>query len=221
MQLTNYSGIIVTARTLSARMEKHLWVACCLAIALYAGIASAADFPVSGTLTFNGTAAELPDGTVFAGSSYDGVSGEIADGKFVFPQGTLVVDLGGFPVTVTYQITQDNTSSGLVGEDSTVALTQTNLSLTILSAGPLPIGTCVFSPIPLELAGTASAAGLALADAGFEISPVGAADCGGYGSQINALIAGADTEADLLISGDFTPPSGDTDTIFANGFESP
>ncbi len=163
MQLTNHSGAIATVRTLSARVEKHLWVACCLAIALFAGTAGAVDFPVSGTLTFNGTAAELPDGTAFTGSSYDGVTGEIAEGKFVFPQGALDVDLG-VPVTVIYQLTQDNTSSGLVGGDSTVALTETNLTLTILSAGPFPIGTCVLGPIPLELAGTASAAGLALAD---------------------------------------------------------
>ena len=125
---------------------------------------------------------------------------------------------------MTYQLGQTDQSSGQVAADGVAALTPSTLRLQVISAssplGPINVGTCVFEPIVVALAGTGSPTGLQLSDPSFAIPPVGAADCGGYGNQINQAIAGDDNSIDLRMAGDFTPPS-DQDTIFVDGFETP
>lgn len=222
MHLTSHSGVIATTRTLSGRMGAYLWVACCIAALLVAGTAGAVDFPVSGTMTFNGNAGDIPDGSVFAGSSYDSGSGEIGTGNFVFPQSTVTFDSPLGTAVATYVLTQTNSSSGEVWSDATAALTPSSLMLTVVSVTvggfPFPIGTCVLGPIELELAGTASSTGLSLSDDGFTIPEVAPTDCSNQGDTINSAIAGSNNQAALALAGDFTPPA-DNDTIFENGFD--
>lgn len=193
---------------------------------LVAGAASAANFPVSGTITVNGNAGALPSGGTFGPSSYDGVTGAISSGQFTFPQSELDFNSQFGPVTVTYQLSQTNTSNGQVASDGTAALSQVILKLEVLlvTINSVPVstgnGTCIFQPIDLDLAGTGSASGLDLTDPVFTIPPVGATDCGAFSSQINDNIAGNNNSAVMHLAGDFTPPPND-DTIFKNGFDTP
>lgn len=184
--------------------------------------AGAVDYPLTGTISVNGQAGALPAGGTFAGSDYDAASGAIAAGRFTFPQATTIYASPLGPVTVTYQLSQTGESSGQVAADGVAALTPAILRLQVISAssplGPISVGTCVLEPIEVALGGNGSATGLDLSDAGFTIPPVGAADCGGFGSQINQAIAGDDNAIELHVAGDFTPPGGD-DTIFHDGFE--
>jgi len=192
------------------------------AAVLASGLAAAADFPVSGTLTFNGNAGVLPDGGVFGPSAYAPDSGAIASGRFTFPQATATFSSGIGPVLVTYRLGQSDTSSGQVEADGAAALTPASMRLEILAVSvggfPLDVGTCTFEPIAVALAGTASAAGLDLADDGFVIPPVAAGSCGGFADQINAAIAGSDNRIEVHLAGDFTPPA-DGDLVFADGFD--
>ena len=158
-------------------------------------------------------------------STYNTTTGALSSGKFTFPQATTTFhsDSLGADVTVTYQLTQTNTSSGQVATDGVAALTPATLKLQIVSAliaGVIPIGvgTCVFQPITLDLAGTGAAAGLDLSDGSFTIPTVASTDCGGYGDQINTGVAGSNNSMQVHIAGNFTPPPED-DTIFVNGFD--
>lgn len=193
-------------------------------LVLATGVAAATDYPVSGSLTVNGNGAPLPGGGAFMGSGYDPASGAIAEGSFVFPQTTFSFDTPLGTAVATYVLDQTDTSSGAVWADATAALTPASFTLTVLSLTvgifPVDVGTCVLGPIVIELAGTASADGLALGDDGFEIPALAGGACGGYGKVINTAIAGTNNQAALDLAGDFTPPA-DTDTIFASGFDSP
>lgn len=187
--------------------------------------AHATNFDVTGTITINGNAGTLPTGGTFGNSIYDGATGALSSGKFTFPQSsaTFHVDSLGADVTVTYQLSQTNTSTGQVATDGVAALSQATLKLQVVSAliaGVIPIGvgTCVFQPITIDLAGTGSAAGLDLSDPAFTIPTVGSTDCGGYGDQINTGVAGSNNSMQVHLAGDFTPPPED-DTIFRNGFD--
>ena len=198
-------------------------VAACLAMS---GIANAANFAVSGTISVNGNPGALPSGGTFGDSTYDTVTGDISSGLFTFPQATTTFhsDSLGADVTVTYQLSQTNTSTGQVATDGVAALTQAQLKLKAISAvvGVIPISfgnSCIFQPITVDLAGTGSASGLDLSDSSFTIPQVGSTDCGGFGSQVNTGIAGSNNSLVMHLAGDFTPPSGN-DLIFKNGFDS-
>ncbi|HEY0231122.1 MAG TPA: hypothetical protein VGC55_07715 [Dokdonella sp.] len=184
--------------------------------------AAATEFVVSGTLSVNGNAGALPDGGTFGDSTYDPSTGALSQGAFIFPQTTTSFpsDLG--TVAVTYTLSQTNTSTGLVAPDGTAALTNASLKLNVthvtISGIPISVGTCVFQPIDIALAGTGSATGLDLAETGFTIPEVAPTDCGGNGDQINQAIAGTNNAIEVVMAGDFAPPA-DSDTIFADGFE--
>jgi hypothetical protein len=209
-------------RPLTALLAGSLLSAC-----LVPCVAQAVDFPVTGTITVNGNPGALPDGGTFGDSSYNTSTGDIAEGKFTFPQSTTTFhsDSLGADVTVTYQLSQTNTSTGQIAGDGVAALTQAQLKLKAISAvvGFIPVSfgeSCIFEPINLDLAGTGAASGLDLAQTGFTIPPVGATDCANFGSQVNAGIAGSSNSIQVHIAGDFTPPP-DNDVIFVDGFESP
>ncbi|MFI4953915.1 MAG: hypothetical protein ACHP7M_12310 [Burkholderiales bacterium] len=205
------------------RQSMFILIAGC---ALASGAASATSFPVSGTISVNGNPGTLPSGGSFGpNSSYDAASGAIAAGRFMFPVATTTFhsDALGVDVTVTYQLSQTNTSTGQVAGDGVAALTQAQLKLKAISAlvGFVPISfgeTCIFQPIDLALAGSGAASGLDLADTGFTIPQVAPTDCGGWGSQINNGIAGTNNSLQTHWTGNFTPPTGN-DLIFANGFD--
>lgn len=185
----------------------------------------AAQFPVSGTITVSGNPGALPNGGTFGDSTYDSTTGAISTGKFTFPQSTTMFHSNalGADITVTYQLSQTDTSSGHVASDGVAALTRATLKLQAISAVigfiPVTLGTCVFQPIVIDLTGTGAASGLDLDDTAFTIPPVGTSDCAGYGTQINAGIAGTNNSIAVHMVGDFTPPSGATDTIFKDGFD--
>jgi hypothetical protein len=198
-----------------------------LALALIASpVVHAANFAVTGTISVNGNPGALPSGGTFGNSTYNTATGAISSGKFTFPQATTTFhsdDLGA-DVTVTYQITQTNTSTGQVAEDGIAALTQAHLKLKAISAviGVIPISfgeTCIFDPINVDLAGTGDASGLDLSDEGFVIPTVAPTDCNNLGNQVNDGLAGSDNTLDVHIAGNFTPPTPEDDTIFENGFE--
>jgi hypothetical protein len=182
------------------------------------------DYPVSGSITVNGTTGPLPSGGEFTGSSYDGATGEIGAGAFEFPVATIDFDSPLGPVTATYQLSQTNASTGQVAGDGIAGLTTASMRLQVLSAVvggivPIPIGTCVFEPIVFVLDGTGSGTGLDLADPIFTIPEVESSACGGNGDAINDGIAGSSNSIELQVDGDFTPPSEVIDLIFADGFD--
>jgi hypothetical protein len=200
---------------------RHRRLAITALFACASATAGATDFPVTGTITINGNAGTLPTGGTFAGSAYDVTTGDIASGAFTFPVATLSFDTTFGPATATYQFSQTGTSTGQVANDGVAALTNASMKLQVLSATvnsvPLGIGTCVFQPIVLSLAGTGSAAGLDLADPAFTIPPAPAGDCGSFASQINDAVAGSNNSTQLLLAGNFTPPP--DDVIFVDGFD--
>jgi len=206
------------------RIRRGIGSVALAAMVLVTQVAVAADFPVSGTLSVNGNAGDLPDGGAFGDSTYDASTGVLSEGAFSFPQTTtsFQTDLG--TVVVTYQLSQTNTSTGLVAADGIAALTTASLKLNVTHVTvigiPISVGTCVFQPIDIVLAGTASASGLDLSATGFTIPAVAPSDCGGNGDQINDAIAGTNNAIEVLLDGDFTPPAGN-DTIFQDGFELP
>lgn len=197
-------------------------IALSLALSCVASFAHATTFDVSGTITVNGNPGALPDGGTFDDSTYDAATGELSPGTFSFPQATTTFPSQIGTVTVTYRLSQTNESTGQVAGDGVAALTQAHLKLQVLSAAigviPIGIGTCVFQPIDVDLAGTGDASGLHLAAGGFTIPAVASTDCGGYGDQINAGVAGSNNSLAMLVAGDFTPPP-ESDVIFANGFD--
>jgi hypothetical protein len=208
------------ARGRGARAFVVLALSICAVPAALAGT----DFPVSGSITVNGTAGPLPAGGEFVGSSYDGATGEIGAGAFVFPDATIDFPSPLGTITATYRLTQTNTSTGLVAGDGVAALTVASMRLQVLSAViggivQIPIGTCVFEPIDFELDGTGTVVGLDLADATFTIPAVEASACGGNGEAINDGIAGSSNNIALQVAGDFTPPTEVIDLIFADGFD--
>lgn len=188
-------------------------------------IAQATDFAVTGTITVNGNPGALPAGGTFGDSTYNATTGALSSGKFTFPQATTTFhsDSLGVDVTVTYQVSQTNTSTGQVATDGVAALTQAQLKLKAISAvvGFVPVSfgeTCIFQPIDVDLAGTGAASGLDLADSGFAIPTVAPTDCNGYGTQVNNGLAGSNNSLQMHIAGNFAPPPED-DTIFVNGFD--
>lgn len=193
------------------------------ALGFAAGPALAINFPVTGTLTVNGSPGALPDGGTFGDSTYNPATGALSVGKFTLPQGTVSFASQLGQIVVTYQLSQINTSTGQVDTAGIAALTQATMQLAVLSATlggiPISVGTCVFEPIDLFLVGTGSVAGLDVTDPAFTIPSVEATDCGGYGAQINAAVAGSNNAIALHLAGDFTPPAGDPDFVFEDGFE--
>jgi hypothetical protein len=189
--------------------------------AFAASAANATNFPVTGSISINGNPGVLPDGGIFGNSTYDPASGDITTGKFTFPQTTTSFDSQLGTITIVYQLSQTNTSTGQVVAGGAAVLTDASIQLDILSASigiiPLDLGTCVFQPIVLQLRGTGAASGLDLADSGYVIPPVGATDCGNYGSYIDNALAGSNNTIQMHLAGNFTPPV--DDTIFENGFD--
>ncbi len=193
-------------------------------LVLFSMPALATNFPVTGTLSIDGSPSALPAGGSFGDSTYDSVSGALSAGAFSLPTSTVSFSTQLGTVVATYQLIQTNTSTGTVGSDSVASLTLAQMKLTITSATlngfPVSLGTCVFQPIDWFLAGTASSTGMQLDDPDFTIPPVAASDCAGYGTTINNAIAGSSKSISLTLSGDFTPPTGTPiDVIFADGFE--
>jgi hypothetical protein len=192
-----------------------------LALALMASPAvQAANFAVTGTVTFNGNSGALPGGGTFGNSTYDTATGALSNGKFIFPQATTTVPVSGFGnVDVTYQLSQTNTSTAQIASDGVAAMSLVQAKLEIvLTSLPVSITPCVFQLIPLDFAGTGSATGLDLADAAFTIPPAPVGNCGLARDQINNAIAGSNNSMQIHIAGNFTPPPED-DTIFKNGFD--
>lgn len=210
------------AKPLVARLAGSL-----LSLCLAPCVAGAVDFPVTGTISVNGNPGALPSGGHFGDSTYDAATGVLSNGTFTFPQATTTFhsDALGVDVTVHYQLSETNSATGQVAMDGVAALSTVQMKLQIVSAFaagvvPIPVGTCIFQPIDVDLVGTGTTGGLDLSDDSFTIPEVGATDCGGYGSQVNSGIAGTDNSMQIQMAGDFTPPSAN-DTIFMSGFESP
>ena len=202
-------------------MHKSMFVvtASFAAALTFAAPARATNFPVSGTITVNGNAGSLPSGGTFGDSAYDSATGSLSVGHFTFPQSSVTFPLSGFGnVTVTYQLTQTNTSTALVANDGTAAMTQVVTQLAIVSTTlPLSVTPCRFGPIALDLAGSGSSAGLDLEDRAFTVPPT-TDSCGGFAGQINPQLAGSNNSIAPHLDGDFTPPA-DNDKIFIDGFD--
>ena len=79
-------------------MQKSMFVAAAsFAAALaFAAPARATNFAVSGTITVNGNAGNLPNGGTFGNSTYDTASGALSVGHFTFPQSSVTFPLSGF-----------------------------------------------------------------------------------------------------------------------------
>ena len=210
-------------RHLHAHTARRAAVLLGVALVFATDVAMAINFPVTGTLTVNASPGVLPPGGTFGDSNYNLATGVLSAGQFTLPQGTVAFASQLGPIVVTYQLSQTNTSTGQVDSAGIAALTQATMQLAVLSATlggiPIGVGTCVFEPIDLFLVGIGSAAGLDVTDPAFTIPPVATADCGGYGAQINAAVAGSNNAITLHLADDFTPPPGDPDRVFGDGFE--
>jgi hypothetical protein len=187
-----------------------------LAACMVGQAVAATDYGVSGTITFNGNASVLGDG-LFLGSSYATATGAIGAGAFKFEGATVGDGVTG----LTYQLDQDNASTGQVGVDGLAALADAALRLTVVdmtyNGSPRVVGAdCVFEPIHIVLDGSGSVAGLQLSANSFTIAPIDPDACNGFAGTINGVLAGNATSIALRIEGDFAPPG----TIFAAGFES-
>ncbi|HET9047500.1 MAG TPA: hypothetical protein VFN29_00840 [Chiayiivirga sp.] len=195
-------------------------------LALLTTPALATNFPVTGSLSIDGSPTTLPAGGNFGDSTYDPLSGALSAGAFTLPASTVSFPTQLGTVVVVYQLSQTNTSTGTVDASSVASLTHAEMALTVVSASlngfPVSLGTCVFQPIDLYLVGTASASGMDLSDPNFSVPPVAPTACAGYGATINAAIAGSNKSINLILTGDFTPPIGiPIDFLFADGFEIP
>lgn len=158
----------------------------------------------------------LPDGT-FLGSSYDPMTGAIGAGTFKFPQTTVTNG----STSLTYQLSQTDTSIGQVDGTGAVLFSNAAFSVQLINGNysgvPAVFGpSCVFEPIDIVLAGSASPTGLDLTDPSFAIPPT-TDDCNGWAGPMNGLVSTSSNSIHLQIDGDFTPP----DTIFMDGFEPP
>lgn len=198
-------------------MHKSMFVvAASFAAALtFAAPARATNFPVSGTITVNGNGSNLPSGGAFGNSTYDLATGALSSGKFTFPQSSVSTSSG----TVVYQLSQTDTSVAQVGSDGVAAFSTATLKLKVISVGGFPIGNCEFTPISVDLTGTASSTGLDVEDRSFDIPPVASSACSGQGNTINNYLAGSSNSMDVHLDGDFTPPADADDKIFINGFD--
>lgn len=177
--------------------------------------AAAVDYPVSGTISINGSTGSLPDGS-FEGSSYDPTAGSIGAGAFKFAEAT--VTQGSY--SLTYELGQVDTSTGQVDVHGAASLSNAAMSLRLIKGvtpfGPANFGqSCIFSPINLLLSGTASANGLALSSPAFTVLPT-TDDCNGWASLLNAQMSGSTNTIALNVDGNFTPPG----VIFIDGFDS-
>ncbi len=198
-----------------ARRSYHR-VACALALGVFATAAAATDFTVTGSISINGNTGALPDGT-FLGSSYDPITGAIGAGTFKFPVTTVSQGAN----SLTYQLSQTNSSTGLVDGSGVAALSNAAFSVRLINGTyngfPVTFGaSCIFAPINMALTGTATATGLDLAESGFTI-PQTTDNCNNFAALMNPAVSGSSNAIQLHIDGDFAPP----DTIFADGFESP
>lgn len=186
--------------------------------------ALATDFPVTGTITVKGEQGELPPNGVFANSGYDPGNGLIDAGAFTFPVTAETSESDGVVFVLKYQMVQMNSSNGAVATDGVAALSTVSFKLAILSitAGgvPFPIGQCEIQPIAVDLAGTASADGLDLADEQFDIPEIPPGQCGAFRDSLNDVYFGTKNSMNIQVAGDFTPPS-QVDLVFKDGFESP
>lgn len=197
--------------------RSHRRVACALALAVgvFATAAAATDFPVTGTISINGSTGPVPDGT-FQGSSYDPVSGAIGAGTFKFPQATVTQGSN----SLTYQLSQTGTSTGQVDANGVATYSNAVMSVTLISGttalGPANFGSsCVFTPINVMLSGTGSSAGIDVSSQNFTI-PQTTDTCNGWASLINPQVSGSVNSIQLHLDGDFTPPG----IIFVDGFDS-
>lgn len=181
--------------------------------------ATAAQYPISsGTIVINGSSDALPAGGTFGDSIYDGVTGYVSAGKFVFPQASIAS--GDF--SVDYQLTQTDTSAALIDSSGNVGFTTANMRLSIISASyrgfPAAVSPCVFSPIVWDsLGGTASGAGMQISSATFVVPPT-TDSCGGFKDDINNALIGNKNSISMMIDGNFAPPA-QSDRIFFDGFE--
>lgn len=206
-------------RHLHAGTITMLAVACWL----FAGSASARQFPVSGSVTINGgTPAALPANVTFGDSTYNASNGDLSAGTFNFPVSTATFDNGNG--VVTYRFTQTNASTALVGSSGMAMLSVANMSLKVLSASyytiAIDVGTdCVFGPIRWHhLWGARTTTGLDLMQATFAV-PMTQGSCNGHAQQINDALQGNDNSIELLINGNFSlPNAGASDLIFFDGF---
>lgn len=185
--------------------------------------AMATQFPVSGSVTLAGNTASLPAST-FGNSSYNPSSGYLSSGKFTFPQASFTNSTFFGPLTVTYQLSQTNTASAMVGTLGDAAFTEVDLKLHIVSANfngsVYDVGsTCDFVPIVLAtLGGNASSSVMTVSQSDL-IVPLTSDDCGGFKDQINNIITNSTGNSiSLSLDGNFTPPD-DNDIIFQDGFE--
>lgn len=189
----------------------------------FAGAANATQYEVTGSVTINGAnSGDLPAGASFGDATYNPLNGDLSTGKFVFPQATVGFEYGGSTGTVTYQLTQTNTSQAFVGDDGLAFLSNANVSLRAISAALgvfLDLGTdCIFGPIRFNnLWGSRTANGLEFMQASFSVPPT-TGYCGGYKDQINEQVAGSDNSIALIIHGTFALPT-HSDLLFMNGFE--
>jgi hypothetical protein len=164
--------------------------------------------PVTGQIAIGAhTPAALGAETRLTGAAFDPVTGAIGAGSFWFPQAELSVPapiVGSAPVR--YRLMQLAPTTGQVDSDGSVSFTPTAFALEAREAQIFGswsnLGACTFSPIPLELSGTADAGGLHLTATSGPFPPVPVNGCGGYASYVNPeLAAGATFTFD--VTGDF------------------
>jgi hypothetical protein len=164
---------------------------------------------VTGTITVDGVASAVPTGAVWTGGAYDPVSGEIGPGALASPVGPVTIPgvLLGNDLLVQLRLVQVGEVSGQVRPDGTVELEPVLLQVDARSATFVgDLLTCVGTPFPVELHGTADASGLHLAATGLTPGPVPDGSCAGNAANINAALGGAPVDLDLHVAGDFTPP---------------
>lgn len=198
-------------------MHQSMFIAAAsFAVALtFAAPARATNFPVSGSITVSGNAGNLPSGGSFGNSTYDPATGALSVGKFTFPQSSVSTSSG----TVVYQLSQIDTSTAQVGNDGVAAFSTVTLKLKVISVSGLTISNCEFTPIVVDLTGTASNVELDVDDRSFDIPPVAPTACSGQGIHINGYLAGSSNSIGIVLAGDFTPPADANDKIFINGFD--
>ena len=187
--------------------------------------ASATQYVATGTVDFGNGGDNLPAGVTFGDSSYNAGSGSLSAGRFVFPQATASNQTDYGELVVTYQLSQDNTSIGLVDGNGNAVLTTASLKLHIvsvtLSGLPISVGSnCEFEPVVWDaLAGTATSSGMDLTQVTFKVPEAASGSCGSFTDDLNNALAGNDNSVALHLAGAFAPPAV-SDLIYLNGFES-
>jgi len=178
-------------------------------------IAGATDFNASGSVSFNGHAANLADG-LFIGSSYATATGAVGAGHFKF----VGASVGDGTVALVFDLGQANTSSGLVTANGAASLANASLILSVTSAtyngSPIVVGAdCVFQPVNVVLHGDGTLTALDLGASGFTVPAIDGNACNGFAAAIGNVLVGNDTDIVLQVDGDFDPPG----TLFDYGFE--